>query len=50
MRTASTLTTFKNQLRNYRMNRRSKDWVRAWLFSTDNSCPYLQFVRLNPEE
>lgn len=41
---------FKNELRDYRMSRRSKDWVRAWMFSADASCPYLQFIRLNPEE
>lgn len=50
MRTLSTLTAFKKHLRDYRMNRRSKDWVRAWMFSADATCPYLQFIRLNPEE
>lgn len=50
MKTGLTLTEFRNQLRDYRMNRRSKDWVRAWMFSADATCPYLQFIRLNPEE
>ena len=41
---------YLEQLRTYRMNRRSKDWVRSWLFTSDESYPYLQFIRLNPEE
>jgi hypothetical protein len=37
-------------LREYRAHRRSKDWVRSWFFTSDESCPYIQFIRLNPEE
>jgi len=39
-----------NRLLLYRAHRRSKDWVRFWLFTSDETCPYLQFERLNPEE
>lgn len=35
---------------NYRREKRTKDWVRSWLFSADVRDPYLQFRRLNPEE
>lgn len=41
---------YLTKLRQYRAHRRKKDLVRSWLFSTDNTCPYLQFIRLNPEE
>lgn len=40
----------QNELRTYRINRRSKDWILSWLFSADDTCPNLQFLRLNPEE
>ena len=33
-----------------RKEKRTKDWVRSWLFRADEAEPDFQFTRLNPEE